>query len=468
MPVTLAAAVALIALQSPVASPPASSGSLSTSPSSAPSLRAASAAAAQAADNAPWPVRLGVRVAQLEVSLPVARQVTIVPDLGTWLDEMSRWTRESRWPVLIEDDRLTPLFIAAFKPERVIRRTSVGPLPQAKAEREKLMDAVVARAWNGDPTAPSLAALQKANLVPPGVAITRSDDEAWPAAVALAAGRGLPLLFVDGEFGSPNDTLTTAQCNELEDAIRSAIATTSLPYQSLGDAIDAVVLCRNVGAKCRPDLSPDQTPAQRIQWPASGKVAPSDPNSTLDTICRNKDGSRYAVAGWIFGPSPRAAYMAMCSLFLERESWWFLSGYASGEPWSIYAPDDAAAILKAGGFTTRVTVGQQMSLANWRRSLMGGFDADVLVMNSSGDSSWFSLAGNDRGDVLDVPFLARPAALHLIHSWSLSRPADRYTVGDGSSSVASTPTTARCRNPSSPRSFPRDSSPPAGADSVRS
>ncbi len=400
---------------------------------SAPLERAASSASpAQAAAtppnpdaNAPWPVLLGLRVAQTEVALPVARQVTLVPDAATWLDEMSRWTREARWPVLFEDDRFAPLFIRAFQPERVIRRASVGPMPGPKAERESLAHAVVARAWNGDPAMGSLAALQQSKLVPPGVAIGSMDDPAWPAAVALAAGRGLPLLFVDGDFGSPNETLEAHDFTRLDQAIAEAIATTGLPFRALGDAIDAVALCREVGAKVRPNL-PATT---RIPWPESSGVSHADPLSTIDLLCRDPQGARYAVAGWIVGSSERSAYMAMCSLFLERESWWFLSGYASGAPWSTYAPDEAAKLLGAGGFKTKVTSGPQMSLANWRKMLMGGFDADVLVMNSSGDPGWFSLHGNDRGEIHDVPFLSRPAALHLIHSWSLTRPADLYTVG---------------------------------------
>ncbi len=375
--------------------------------------------------NAPWPVLLGLRVAQLEVALPVARQVTLVPDAATWLDEVSRWTRESRWPVLFEDDRFAPLFIRAFQPERVIRRSSIGPLPSAKAERESLAHAAVARAWNGDPTAGSLAALQQAKLMPPGVAIGSMDDPAWPAAVALAAGRGLPLLFVDGDFGAPNETLTAADFTRLDAAITEAIATTGLPFRSLGDAIDAVALCREVAAKARPNLAPEA----RIPVADGPGGTAADPLSTIDLLCRDAKGSRYAVAGWIVGTNERAAYMAMCSLFLERGSWWFLSGYASAAPWSTYAPDEAAKLLAAGGFTTKVTSGPQMSLSNWRKMLMGGFDADVLVMNSSGDPGWFSLHGNDRGEIHDVPFLSRPAALHLIHSWSLTRPADFYTVG---------------------------------------
>jgi hypothetical protein len=350
-----------------------------------------------------------------------------VPDAATWLDEVSHWTREHRWPVLIENDALSPLFVRAFKPDRVLRRTSVGPLPEAKIDRERQLDAAVSKVWGGDPAAgtTSLMALRAAKLVPPGVAITSVNDEAWPAAVALAAGRGLPLLFVDGDFGDPNAILPGDETKKLEAAIRTAIESVGIPYRSLGDGIDAVALCRSMAAKSKVVL-PE---GQRIPFPIGSDFNLNDPLSTTDLLCRNDDGSRYAVAGWIFGPSHRAAYMAMCSLFLERENWWFLSGYPSTNPWSLFAPDDAVKLLNTVGFKARSTTAEQMSLTNWRRLLMGGFDADVLVMNSRGDSANFALFGTDHGSVKDIPFLNRPAALHLIHSWSLTRPTDRYTIG---------------------------------------
>lgn len=348
-----------------------------------------------------------------------------MPDAATWLDEVGRWTPTARWPVLIEDERLAPIFIRAFKPERVIRRASVGSLPDDRVQRERRMDAAVTRAWGGDPGGTSLAALRAAKLLPPGVAITSAADDAWPAAVALAAGRGLPLLFIDGNYGQPNDLISQADTAKLAADITAAIETTGLSFRALGDNVDAIALCRSVGARSRTKL-PD---AARAPIPSGNGINADDPLSTIDLLGRNDDGSRFAVAGWIFGPSDRAAYMAMCSLFLERGSWWFLSGYPSTEGWSMYAPEEAAKVLGTAGFTTRVSVGEQMSLANWRRLLMGGFDADVLVMNSKGDSASFSLFKLDNGFVHDIPFLDRPAALHLIHSWSLTRPADRYTVG---------------------------------------
>ncbi|MDZ4754945.1 MAG: hypothetical protein SGJ11_10685 [Phycisphaerae bacterium] len=376
-------------------------------------------------EDLPWPVRLGLRAAKVEVSLPVAKQVTLVPDTATWLDEVSRWTREARWPVLIEDDRLAPMFIRAFQPERVVRRTSSGVMPTSKADREQAMDAAVRQAWGGDPAQDSLSALKAARLSPAGVVITSAEDTAWTAAVALAAGRGLPLLFVDGDFGTIDSTLDAARFSALNDAIRAAIESTGLAYTSLGDAVDAVALCRTVAAKCNPALSP----AERMPLTPDAKVKHGEPLATTDCLGREAGGARSTVVGWIPGASDRAAYMAMCSLFLPRTTWWFVSGYDASEPWSHYAPDNAAAAARTAGFTTRVWTGDQATISTWRKMLMGGFDADVLVMNSHGNPDAFHLKGNDIGRPNDVPMLNRPLALHLVHSWSLVRPSDRDTVG---------------------------------------
>ncbi len=377
-------------------------------------------------DDLPWPVKLGVRAATVELSLPVAKQVTLVPDVATWLDEVSRWTREARWPVLIEEERRTPIFIRAFQPERVIRRSSIGAMPTDKAALERAMDAAITRAWNGDPEKQtSLDAIKAAQLMPPGVVITSATDPAWTAGVALAAGRGLPLRFVDGDFGAPDGVLDAAGVKALDTAIRAAIESTGLPYQKLGDAVDAVALCRTLAAKCLPDIPS----GRRVQLPADAPGKVDDPLSTTDVLGREADGTRSTIIGWISGPSDRAAYMAMCSLFLAREDWWFISGYATTAPWSNYALDGAASTMRTAGFSAKTWIGDQASLSSWRKLLMGGFDPDVLVMNSSGDPDWFSLNGNDRGRTNDMPFLNRPMALHLIHSWSLNRPDDRATIG---------------------------------------
>lgn len=367
----------------------------------------------------PWPAQLGIRAAAVELGVPTLRQVVLVPDVATWLDEIGRWTTEARWPVLLEDDRFAPLFVRGFRPERVLRRPSVGAPPEDRAALERAARTAIARAWGGR------SAAEVTGIAPPGVALTSFDDPAWTAAVALAAGRGLPLAILDGAFGAPDDTLDATRFAELDAAVRDAVARVGLPYDQLGDAIDAVVLCRGVAAKARAAIDP----AARMPLPPDAPVQPNDPFAVTDLLCRHSDGRRWAIAGWIFGSQERAAYMAMCSLFLPRQDAWFVNTYGSGEPWIRYAPDAAADALRSQGFTVRVSSGEQVSETNWLRLLMGGVSTDLLVMNSSGDPEWFSLFGNERGRTPDMPVLNRPTAIHLVHSWSMTRPNDPQTIG---------------------------------------
>ncbi|MBV5345446.1 MAG: hypothetical protein JZU63_07910, partial [Rhodoferax sp.] len=53
--------------------------------------------------------------------------MVLVKDEASFLDEISHWRLEARWPVLIEDDIFTPQFIRAFKPAQVLRRIEKAP-----------------------------------------------------------------------------------------------------------------------------------------------------------------------------------------------------------------------------------------------------------------------------------------------------------------------------------------------------
>jgi hypothetical protein len=413
-----AAIAALVALPSAGQTPPA------PPPGVTPLTPDQQAQAAEQFRQLPWPVQLGMRVAAAEALLPVVPQVVLVPDEATFVDEIGKWSLQGRWPVLIEDDRFAPLFVRAFKPQRVVRRSSVGPLPPPP-ELMVTLDAVVSLAWGGDPGRSPREAFEKVGFIPPGAVVTSVGDPAWPAAVALAAGRGQPLLFIDGDIGGPEDVLDAAQFTAVKSVLEKALSDGGYPFRGVGDPIETVTIARMMA----PRAKVAQPPALRPALPPSAGFGPEDPLATLDLLFRNDDGSRYAVGGWIFGPSPRAAYMAMCSLFLTREELWFFSGYPKEGFWNAYEVQGPAGKAKELGFTTRSWDGEAATMLNWRKLLLGGIGPDVLLMNSSGDPDWFSLGGNDRGRVADLPFLRKPLALGLIHSWSMRRPGDRETVG---------------------------------------
>ena len=69
---------------------------------------------------------LGSKSAQVQRKLPVLRQVVLVPDEATYLDEISRWSTGGRWPVLFDREPFASMFIRQFAPERVWKRESIG------------------------------------------------------------------------------------------------------------------------------------------------------------------------------------------------------------------------------------------------------------------------------------------------------------------------------------------------------
>ncbi len=357
-----------------------------------------------------WAVLLGRRAEAVSRAIPTVDRVVLVPDGATFLDELSRWSPQGRWPVLIEDDHLAPMFIRRFGPAQVIRREPVPAPAKDREKRQARMDATVVSAFGGDPERESIRQVfDRLNYVPPGVVIASAADPAWTAAVALAAGRGQPIAWMDGDFGRPNQSLPGERAAELRAAFDEAVAGAGYPYAELGDAIDAVTLCRSMVGRI--DLGPEG------QWCA-----------LTDVLARTEAGRRYAIAGWIFGDEARSAYAAMCSLFLERTRFWLFNTYADSGGWGAYGVDEAAAILRAPGFEATTASGEAASLRSWLALLPGGVATDVLAMNSKGNADFFDLA-DGRAASRDVPVLNEPAALHLVHSFSMRGPENPATVG---------------------------------------
>ncbi len=101
-----------------------------------------------ALEDLPWQYQLGIRSAALMERIVVIDRVVLVPDLATWLDEIGRWKQGAQWPVLLEDDRFTPLFVRRFQPRQLLRRASVGrSLPSDPQALEQLVNRTAVKAW---------------------------------------------------------------------------------------------------------------------------------------------------------------------------------------------------------------------------------------------------------------------------------------------------------------------------------
>ena len=360
-----------------------------------------------------WAVKLGARVEQVNRAFPVVDCVVLVPDGATYLDELGRWSPKGRWPVLLEDDQLAPMFIRRFGPSRVYRRESVGDLPTGVEQRQRFLEAVAIHAWGGDPEQDTLRQVfQRQEYTPPGVVITSVTDPAWTAAVALAAGRGQPIAWLEGRFGRPNGRIKTDVVNRLRSRIDRLVAQLGYQHADLGDDIDTITLCRAVAG--RASISPNQ--------------GQDSTRAITDLVGRTPSGKRYAFTGWIYGDEVRSAYIAMCSLFLERRNVWLYNTYPNQPNWNAYEVMTATAEFSEAGYKATAFGGAKTTDRAWQNMLPGGIATDVLIMNTKGNADVFHLS-TGRGAPGDVPVLNEPLVLHLIHSWSMRSPENPGTVG---------------------------------------
>jgi len=380
-------------------------------------------------DQLPWQTRLGIRSARLTERIALLDQVVLVPDLATWLDEIGRWGQGVQWPVLIEDDQYAPLFVRRFKPSRLLRRPAVGEvLPTDVDLLSDLVASTTVRAWGGAEGSDDLDSIYEslAWWTPPGIVATSFSDPAWPAAVALAVGRGQLLRTIDGDYGAPNGALDAPGLARLENRISRLCAESGHSWEEPGDDIDAFTICRSIPVRTTVPLPR----ALRPDVPAAPQVGSEDPIAVIDLLCRRPDGVRWALPGWIFGSSERSIYMAMCSLFIDRESVLLLNAYGDTGNWKQYGVEPAAELLESAGYdVVGVHEEEEATIEAWRRLVMSGPQADVLFMNTSGSPALMNMAQGTVGSTRDVPALSMPLALHKIHSYSLYAPDALTTIG---------------------------------------
>jgi hypothetical protein len=346
-------------------------------------------------------MQLGAKSATVQRRLPLVNQVVLVPDEATYLDEIAKWSTENRWPVLFNQEPRASQFIRRFSPEQVWIRESVGGV----GDVSEAMQQTVASAWGGEETISK--ALQNIHLPPLGVVITSPDDPARFGAVALAAGRGQLLLYMKNDWGALNKVMSESTTNSLILEIKKTLENTGLSFENIGDAIDAITVCMKLPA--RVNLA----------------QARENPVAISDVIGRDNSGKRFAWTGWIFGNKVDTAYMAMCSLFLERDNYWFCNTYPNSGAWANYGNGNLPDILPKYDINSTVVDG---SLSGLQEADKGGVDADVVYFTSKGNQDFLDMS-DERTAPTWLPVLNSPSALYFLHSWSLKIPSNRNTVG---------------------------------------
>ena len=381
------------------------------------------------AQEMPASVMLGRRVIGFAHRAEVLPAVVIVEDLTSFVEAVSHWTPRQQFPVLLDDGSHRSRediarFVRAFGPTRVVRFAFEGETPADPAERRRWIEGALARVFDSgsDPTPTlSLVALwQDLGHAPPGVVVADDQDEAWAAALALAAGRGQPIVWVKRTLvGRVNAAMVHEAAARLVEQIETGCERTGLPWRESGDVIEAVTLCLNTGVKLRADFGENQAEhfaltdvVGRHGAMQAGRLVPTE---------------RWAWAGQITGDAASCVYQAMCSLFFEPGSAWLFDGYREQEPWDAYDATRADELLRAAGFETTLIDHPRGTHADWLLSAARAIDADLVLVNSKGRPHDFDLL-RGRGSFRDAPLLARPAAVHFVHSWSATRPADRKTV----------------------------------------
>ncbi len=390
--------------------------------------------------------KLGLRAAFVRAKMPVNPIVVIVPDGRSYIAAIERWRFDAgvRYPVLIDDgsyqaQQAIARFVRAFEPKSVVRwlaPNDASAWPGDAPSRHALLERAAARPWlsgdapaDGSPAAALKAQWDKLQFVPPGIVVASSEDPAWPAALALAAGRGQPIAWLKGH-GKPDGYMSPAEATEFERQIEAAAEASGRSWSGLGDDLDAVTICLNSATKVFLGEQEQNAMLAITDWVGRKAGESSIPGETGRP---SKD--RWAWAGQVIGPEWRSAYAAMCSLFLVTDSAWLFDGYDSSPPWLLFDATEAATVLEKVKITCTVDDNADGSISAWRRRAAGGpgggkgmgVDAGLVMVNSSGNPDLFNLKPGE-GKPADAPILRRPAIVHFVHSWSAANPTDVHTV----------------------------------------
>ncbi|MGQ0628621.1 MAG: hypothetical protein ACT4PL_11040, partial [Phycisphaerales bacterium] len=406
-------------------------------------------------EDLPPPMRLGVRAELTRRQIPVMPMVVVVPDASSLVEVVGAWSLAGagRFPVLIDDGRVETRediarFIRAFAPARVVRWRAPGEQaewPKDEPAQRARVEAALRSAWKparAEPGGNISAMYAGVNHVPPGVVALSMADVAWPAGLALAAGRGQVLAWVTPPTGGGDagGTLTLAQADDLSAQITRACEVSGAAWRGLGEGIDAVTLCLNVPVKVN-------IPAgSNVRGAGAFVVKPGEPIATSDLVGRSVDdrADRYAWCGQVFGTPARAVYSAMCGLFVQPRSAWVFDGYQPGQPWDLFDGTEAGELLGKGGLKVMVNDGSASSADAFRARAAGGWDpkqgratapaelsgglnAGFIAVNTSGMTESFDLRPGQCVSG-DVPILNVPSLVYFVHSWSANSPSNPSTV----------------------------------------
>lgn len=367
----------------------------------------------------PVSVSLGLRASAMLVNRAALRCVVVVRDDVSYLDAIGAWTPSKRFPVLFDDGTWQARediarFVRAYKPEQVFRWESerAGARIPRREPFKVAVDSAVASAWDEpvDSRMPDLIARWRAiGVVPPGVIVASTTDDSWTAAVALAAARAQPIIWYSHTPGV-NRAMEPTEAQSLSRFIVESCDALGLQIRAIGDEVDAVTLCLSTPIKVRSDAR--------------------EMFSTTDLVVRAEaqaGAPQFAWCGIVFGSEARCSYTAMCSLFLPTTDAWLFDAYPASAPWTDYSTRKASDLFRSVNLGVTDNDPPDEGERSWDAVAASPLDATVVMLNTKGQRDFFEL-GPRRAPPGEIPFLARPAIAHVIHSWSANQPDRRETV----------------------------------------
>lgn len=365
--------------------------------------------------------RVGMRAHLFREAQVVADTVVIVDSPEAAAMAIGMWRGLFRFPVLIDDGSLLATeniarFVRAFGPSRVIRwsPSTVKEWPDETTARARRLLEVLGGTMKDGEQPESMRVLveniRQARSGPQGVVAVDPNDPAWIAGLALAAGRVQPMVFIEGTT-RVNQMMSGTEMRTMADMIQNQLRILDLKWGELGDEIDALTVVANV--------------ALRVGLGQDG----DEEKALTDLLGRHRGGvgNRWAWAGVIIGDAPTSLYSAMCGLFIPAESAWLFDGYGRGDPWDLFDATSAGRMFAETAYRVEVHDVPSNRVSDWRRAVGRGLSSDLILINSKGNMNFFDLSG-EKAWCGDIPLLDRPAAVHIVHSWSARVPNSPRTV----------------------------------------
>lgn len=365
---------------------------------------------------------------QFWLNREVVDTVVLVPDEYSALKVMEQWTVDRFWPVLIEDGWFTPMFIDAFKPDKVVRIKFTPPAqqPQDQSEpdnKEKPDKNSNEKEPSEDPDTKPLTqspadrltqqllvnnnrylASQIKEQTPPGFVLIDPDSNQRLAGVALALGRGQPASMLNYK----QKTQPYASPEEIRQISNAALNIMNRWKLISKTEWSAITLTGDYPWRYRAakDWKPNFPRGIPYKWA---------PLATTDLIGRDPADIRLAVSGQLHGDTVQSLYQAMCSLFIQPRRVLFFDDYSNrGQTFAPYGLADAD-ILFRDRYATSLYVKKSISPAMFRKITRPTNPYDLMFINSSGGTASWQIQGTATHE--DI-MIGRPVAVHMIHSFS--------------------------------------------------